>query len=53
MELHPRAVGDLSLIPQALERYGFDVLPVDQAGKPTSIHSAMFLSASCNGSLAV
>jgi Methyltransferase FkbM domain len=53
MELHPQAVGDLSLIPQALERFGFDVLLVDQVGKPASIHSAAFLFASCNGSLAV
>jgi len=49
MELHPDFAGDLSLIPQALERYGFDYVHVDQAGKPVGIQSSMFLYASCTG----
>lgn len=53
MELHPTFVGDLSLIPQALERFGFDYSLTDQAGKPAGIHSAMFLCASRTGELAV
>jgi FkbM family methyltransferase len=52
MELHPQVAGDLSLIPQALERYGFDYVHVDQAGKPAGIQSSMFLYASCTGALA-
>jgi hypothetical protein len=33
----------------ALERYGFDYVHVDQAGKPVGIQSSMFLYASCTG----
>ncbi len=51
MELHPQMVGDLSLIPEALTRYGFKYLIVDQPGRPTSIHNGMFLYASCTGAL--
>jgi hypothetical protein len=51
MELHPELAGDLSLIPQALQRYGFTYRLVDQAGKPAGIDSAMFLYASRVGAL--
>jgi FkbM family methyltransferase len=51
MELHPQTAGDLSVIPQALERHGFRYLIVDQAGNPTNIHNGMFLYASCTGAL--
>ena len=51
MELHPQFGGDLSVIPEALERYGFRYLIVDQAGNPASIANGMFLYASCNGAL--
>jgi hypothetical protein len=53
MELHPQVVGDLSLIPRALERYGFEYSLTDQAGKPANIDSATFLFASRTGALAV
>jgi FkbM family methyltransferase len=52
MELHPHFVGDLSLVPQALERFGFAYRMFDQAGKPADVKSAMFLYASCTGELA-
>jgi FkbM family methyltransferase len=51
MELHPHFAGDLSLVTQALDRYGFRYLIVDQAGNPTGIRDAMFLYASCTGAL--
>jgi hypothetical protein len=50
MELHPRE-GDLSLIPRALEDYGFEYMLQDQSGNPVSIDSAMFLFASRTGVL--
>jgi hypothetical protein len=53
MELHPQFAGDLSLIPRALERFGFAYSIRDQAGKPALIDSAMFLCASRNGALAL
>lgn len=46
MELHQHLVGDLSLIPRALERYGFDYALMDQGGYRADISSAMFLVAS-------
>ena len=46
MELHPHFVGDLSLIPQALEHYSFKYRHIDQMGRPVDINSAMFLVAS-------
>jgi Methyltransferase FkbM domain len=52
MELHPHFVGDLSLIPQALDRYGFAYRAFDQDGNATDVQSAMFLCASCTGELA-
>jgi hypothetical protein len=52
MELHPHFVGDLSIIPQTLERYGFKYLSTDQAGHPATIEKAMFLYASCTDALA-
>ena len=52
MELHPQFVDDLSSIPQALERYGFDYRMFDQTGEPATVKSAMFLCASCTGELA-
>ena len=51
MELHPRE-GDLSLIPRALEDYGFEYMLQDQSGNPDGIDSAMFLFASSTGVLA-
>jgi len=51
MELHPHMAGDLSLIPEALKRFGFQYLIVDQTGNPAPIHSGMFLYASCTGAL--
>jgi FkbM family methyltransferase len=52
MELHPQFAGDLSLIPAALERYGFSYRLSDQGGKPANIDSAIFLVASSTGLLA-
>jgi hypothetical protein len=52
MELHPDFVGDLSLVPRALEQYGFKYRLLDQAGAPASIESGMFLVASCTGEIA-
>lgn len=51
MELHPHFVGDLSSIPAALTQYGFDWLAFNQAGEQVNIQKAMFLYASCTGSL--
>jgi hypothetical protein len=53
MELHPHFAGDLSLIPAALERYGFRYIATAQSGEPAEINKAMFLYASCTGALAV
>jgi methyltransferase FkbM-like protein len=47
MEMHPHFAGDLSLIPETLERYGFKYRIFDQPGNP-----AKFLFASCTGELA-
>jgi hypothetical protein len=52
MELHPQVAGDLSVIPEALRRYGFEYVLADQAGNPATIDSAMFLFGSCIGALA-
>lgn len=49
MELHPQFVGDLSLIPAALEKHGFTYRLMDQEGGTAGIDSAMFLVASCSG----
>lgn len=49
MELHPHLVGDLTLIPRALERYGFDYMAMDQNGDRVETNSAMFLVASRTG----
>jgi Methyltransferase FkbM domain len=51
MEVHPQMAGDSSLIPRALERYGFEFALMDQAGQPAGIDSATFLVASSNGAL--
>lgn len=51
MELHPHFVDDLSPIPKALEKYGFDWLAFNQAGDRASVQNAMFLCASRTGSL--
>ncbi len=51
MEVHPQFVDDLSLIPKALEQYGFDWLAFNQEGEQASIQKAMFLYASRTGSL--
>jgi len=51
MELHP-ATGDLSLIPEALGRYGFTYTFTDQHGRVASGADATFLYASCTGELA-
>lgn len=52
MELHPQLAGDLSMIPEALRRYGFDYVLTDQDGNPAGIDSGTFLFASCVGALA-
>lgn len=52
MELHPHFVGDLSLIPEALDRYGFKWRIFDQAGNIVDIQKGMFLCASHTGELA-
>jgi FkbM family methyltransferase len=49
MELHPQCAPDMSLIPAALERYGFSYRLSDQEGKPADIKSANFLVASSSG----
>jgi len=51
MELHPQLAGDLSLIPEALKRYGFEFALMDQAGQPAGVDSAVFLVASSKGAL--
>jgi hypothetical protein len=51
MEVHPTMVGDLSCIPIALERYGFQFRMVNQAGEPRNINEAMFLYGSRTGAL--
>jgi hypothetical protein len=51
MELHPQLAGDLSIIPEALSRYGFDCAITDQEGNPAGINSGTFLFASCIGAL--
>lgn len=51
MELHPQSAGNLSLIPAALERYGFSYRLSDQEGDPAGIESATFLVASSSGQL--
>ena len=50
MEVHPNA-GDLSLIPVALERYGFTFLCVNQAGERCNVNEGNFVYASIDGSL--
>jgi hypothetical protein len=52
MELHPHFAGDLSLIPKALDRYGFNWKAFNQLGDPVDIQHGMFLCASCTGELA-
>lgn len=51
MELHPHFVGDLSCVPAALDRYGFDWLTFNQAGERVDVQKAMFLYASRTGAL--
>lgn len=46
MELHPQHVGDLSSIPAALERYGFEYRLMGRHGEPANIESALFAVAS-------
>jgi hypothetical protein len=50
MELHHFA-GNLEMIPQALERYGFRYLQTDQFGRECQFKEAMFLYASRTGAL--
>ena len=50
MELH-HWVGDLSLIPAALDQYGLTYRLMDQEGRKANILTAMFLVASRTGSL--
>jgi hypothetical protein len=50
MELHPDT-GDLSLIPRALDEYGFEYVVTDQHGKHASGRDATFLYASRTGEL--
>lgn len=51
MEVHPGIVGDLSLIPAALNSFGFRHIAVDQAGNIRNIQEAMFVYASRTGAL--
>jgi len=51
MELHQHLAGELSLIPAALDRYGFTYRVFDQQGNSASMQTAMFLVASRTGSL--
>ena len=46
MELHPTSAPDLSLIPAALERYGFEYRLMDRFGQAATIESALFAVAS-------
>lgn len=46
MELHPTLVGDLSLIPAALQHYGFDYQLMGRHGELATIDAAMFAVAS-------
>jgi len=50
MELHHFA-GNLDLIPQAFEQYGFHHVATDQFGRACNFKDAMFLYASCTGAL--
>lgn len=51
MELHPQFVGDLSIIGEALTKYGLKYRTVDQNGNEVPINQAMFLQASRTGAL--
>lgn len=50
MELH-HCAGNLDMIPQALEGYGFRYVATDQFGQACHLKDAMFLYASCTGAL--
>lgn len=50
MELH-HGVADLTEIPRALARYGFEYIPVGQFNEPKPFPEAMFLYASKKGAL--
>jgi hypothetical protein len=52
MELHPQVVSDLSIIPEALRRNGFDYALTDQDGNARGVDSANFLFASRIGAVA-
>jgi Methyltransferase FkbM domain len=53
MELHPQIVGDLSIIPEALRRYGFEYALTDRDGNGNlrGVDSANFLFASRIGAV--
>jgi len=51
MEVHPQWAGDLSQIPAALKKFGFQHLSVDQAGTPRDIQHAAYVYASRTGAL--
>jgi len=52
MEIHPQFVDDLSCIPKALTKYGFEFRLMDQERRPAEIRQAMYLQASRVGALA-
>lgn len=51
MELHGELVGDLSVIPRALEAHGFAYVSTGQSGEPLPLEKSMFLYASRTGCL--
>lgn len=52
MEVHPQFVDDLSCIPEALTKYGFEFRLMDQERRPAEMRRAMYLQASRVGALA-
>lgn len=51
IELHARMVGDLSLIPKALEAHGFRFRATTITGEPCAVNDALYLHASSTGCL--
>ena len=51
MEVHHSLAGNLEMIPYALDHYGFQYIATDQFGRDCRFEDAMYLYASCTGSL--
>lgn len=51
MELHGHMTGDLSVIPQALDKYGFEYVSTGQFGDASPLEKSMYLYASRTGCL--